>query len=93
MPGTREGGLKASATIKNRYGKSYYNRIGSLGGKKSVGGGFKKNPELARLAGKLGGLKGRRGDTLTAVDMNKIIEIQQQIAALKENAKNENTQG
>ncbi|MEI6581921.1 hypothetical protein EXS66_02830 [Candidatus Saccharibacteria bacterium] len=61
MPGTREGGIKAASTNKKRYGKEFYTRIGAVGGKKSRGGGFAANPELARLAGAKGGRASRRG--------------------------------
>ncbi|MEI7819156.1 MAG: KGG domain-containing protein [bacterium] len=60
MPGTVKGGVKAAETNKKRYGKSFYVRIGALGGKKSTGGGFAANPELAREAGRKGGLKSRK---------------------------------
>lgn len=60
MPGTRQGGEKAAQTNKNRYGKEFYVRIGALGGKISRGGGFAANPELAREAGRKGGLKSRK---------------------------------
>ena len=55
MPGTKKGGLKAAETNRKRYGKTFYVRIGALGGKKSTGGGFAANPELAREAGRKGG--------------------------------------
>lgn len=60
MPGTVAGGKKAAITNKKRYGKKFYKRIGALGGKKSTGGGFAANPELARIAGKKGGSSPRR---------------------------------
>lgn len=61
MPGTREGGLKAAATNKQRYGNAFYQGIGKVGGTKSRGGGFAKDPELAREAGRKGGKISRRG--------------------------------
>jgi general stress protein YciG len=60
MPGTVSGGRKAADTNKKRYGKAFYERIGSMGGKISRGGGFAANPELAREAGRKGGLKSRK---------------------------------
>lgn len=60
MPGTRIGGIRAAKTNKKRYGKNFYNRIGALGGLKSTGGGFAANPELARIAGKRGGMAKRK---------------------------------
>ena len=63
MPGTKNGGIKAAETNKKRDGKSFYVRIGAMGGKKSTGGGFAANPELAREAGRKGGLKSRKNKT------------------------------
>lgn len=60
MPGTTNGGKKAAATNKKRYGKNFYVRIGAKGGRMSSSGGFAANPELAREAGRLGGLKSRK---------------------------------
>lgn len=54
------GGLKAAQTNKERHGEDFYVRIGAMGGKKSRGGGFAKNPELASIAGRKGGLRSRR---------------------------------
>lgn len=61
MPGTKAGGLKAAKTTKERYGNDFYVKAGANGGKKSRGGGFAKDPELARRAGAKGGRKSRRG--------------------------------
>ena len=66
MPGTKPGGIKAAETNKKRYGNSFYVRIGAMGGKKSTGGGFAANPELAREAGRKGGLKSRKNKSATA---------------------------
>ncbi len=60
MAGTRVGGRKAAETNKKRYGMDFYEKIGQKGGKISRGGGFAKNPELARVAGRRGGLRSRR---------------------------------
>ncbi len=60
MSGTRRGGMKAAATNKMRYGAQFYETIGRMGGRKSRGGGFAKNPELARVAGQKGGKASRR---------------------------------
>lgn len=85
MPGTREGGVKASKTNKKRYGRGFYKRIGYLGGKKSKGGGFAYDPELASLAGKLGGLLSRKGGelVLTPEQERQVEELKQRIAELK----------
>jgi general stress protein YciG len=63
MAGTRDGGRRAAATNKQRYGMNFYESIGRLGGKKSRGGGFAKNPQLAREAGAKGGRASRRTKT------------------------------
>ncbi|MCC7288814.1 hypothetical protein IT414_00235 [bacterium] len=60
MPGTVEGGRKAAATNKARYGEAFYVKIGAAGGKKSRNGGFAANPELARIAGRKGGQASRK---------------------------------
>jgi uncharacterized protein len=60
MAGTIEGGRKAAITNKLRYGNDVYEKIGALGGMKSTGGGFSKNPELARAAGRKGGSVSRK---------------------------------
>lgn len=60
MAGTKEGGKKAQATNRLRYGDDFYGVIGALGGKKSRGGGFGKDRELAREAGRKGGMASRR---------------------------------
>lgn len=60
MAGTKFGGVKAAQTNKMRYGVSFYETIGAMGGRKSRGGGFAKNPNLAREAGRKGGMASRR---------------------------------
>lgn len=66
MAGTKLGGAKARDTNKNKYGKDFYARIGSMGGKVGRTGGFYANRELARQAGRIGGLKSRRGKKMIA---------------------------
>lgn len=61
MAGTIEGGKKAAATNKQRYGLDFYPQIGRKGGKISRGGGFANNHELAVVAGRKGGKASRRG--------------------------------
>ena len=61
MAGTKQGGLNAAKTNKEKYGEDFYRRIGAKGGKKSTTGGFFANRELASKAGRIGGLKSRRG--------------------------------
>lgn len=60
MAGTIEGGKKAAATNKIRYGKDFYGKIGAKGGKLGRTGGFYANRELARIAGARGGRISRR---------------------------------
>lgn len=62
MGGTLEGGKKAAATNKLKYGRDFYARIGQMGGKLGRTGGFYANRELARRAGQIGGRKSRRGE-------------------------------
>ncbi|MBI4033913.1 hypothetical protein HY379_02840 [Candidatus Saccharibacteria bacterium] len=61
MAGTQLGGAKAATTNKTKYGKDFYARIGAMGGKAGHTGGFYANRDLARVAGRAGGLKSRRG--------------------------------
>lgn len=60
MSGTKVGGLKARETNIKLYGKDFYRRIGSVGGKNGHTGGFAANPELARIVGAKGGRISRR---------------------------------
>lgn len=62
MSGTKAGGKKAAATNKERHGKDFYKHIGTRGGKAGHTGGFYANPELARLAGRKGGLTSSRAE-------------------------------
>ena len=61
MAGTKEGGVKAALTNKNRHGKDFYAQIGAKGGRNGHTGGFAANRDLARTAGAKGGRKSRRG--------------------------------
>lgn len=61
MAGTSKGGKAAASTNKSKYGTDFYAKIGAKGGKKSRGGGFAANRELARKAGAKGGRISRRG--------------------------------
>ncbi len=61
MAGTKAGGLKAARTNKLRHGKDFYASIGRKGGKNGTTGGFAANRELAKKAGRIGGLKSKRG--------------------------------
>lgn len=61
MAGTKEGGRKAAATTKKKYGKGFYAEIGRKGGQNGHTGGFAANPELAKEAGRKGGKISKRG--------------------------------
>lgn len=63
MAGTIDGGRKAAATNKAKYGKDFYARIGAMGGKLGHTGGFYANRNLAREAGRIGGRISRRKTT------------------------------
>lgn len=60
MGGTRIGGLKVRDINYKKRGRDWYQRIGAIGGKASTTGGF-KDRELASRAGRIGGLKSKRG--------------------------------
>lgn len=60
MSGTKAGGLKASKTMKEKYGDDYFALMGRKGGLNGHTGGFYANRELASIAGRKGGLKSRR---------------------------------
>lgn len=60
MAGTLEGGKRAAKTNRKRHGEDFYQRIGSIGGKRGTTGGFAANRELARKAGAKGGRISRR---------------------------------
>lgn len=60
MSGTKAGGIKAAKTVKEKYGKEFYGMIGAKGGRLGHTGGFAADPERARRAGHIGGLKSRR---------------------------------
>lgn len=73
MPGTVEGGRKAAATNKKKYGDSFYANIGRKGGKNGHTGGFNSDkvgkdgltgPERAKIAGQKGGRKSKRGPAI-----------------------------
>lgn len=61
MSGTAAGGIKAKKTIIERHGNDWYKKIGRIGGRNGHTGGFAANPELARIAGAIGGKISKRG--------------------------------
>lgn len=60
MAGTTKGGKAAAATNMKRHGRDFYAIIGAIGGKRGTTGGFAANHELARIAGRKGGLMSKR---------------------------------
>jgi uncharacterized protein len=66
MSGTIEGGRKAAQKNKLRHGPDFYARIGAKGGRNGNTGGFAANRDLARAAGRKGGLVSRRRKTAVA---------------------------
>lgn len=70
MAGNKEGAAKARETNLKRHGKNFYARIGALGGRKGRTGGFYANRELAREAGRKGGLISRRSKAGADLKLN-----------------------
>jgi len=68
MAGTKEGGKKAAASNKAKYGSDFYAKIGQKGGKLGKTGGFAANPALARIAGAKGGRISRRKKVVAVQD-------------------------
>lgn len=60
MVGTKAGGQAAKKTNLEKHGSDFYHRIGAKGGRNGHTGGFASNPELAKIAGRKGGLKSTR---------------------------------
>ncbi len=58
--GTQTGGQLAAIKNKEKYGDDFYQKIGSIGGKKKVPKGFALNRELAKAAGRKGGKISKR---------------------------------
>lgn len=85
MSGTIIGGRKAAATNKKKYGNSFYQKIGRIGGRRGNTGGFASNPELARTAGAKGGRMSKRGSG--SITNKKIEPRREQIIALYEEGK------
>lgn len=66
MAGTREGGLKATKTCKEKHGDDFYRNIGSVGGSVShpETRWFAMHPELASKFGRKGGQISKRGQAV-----------------------------
>ena len=71
MPGTIEGGRKAAATNKKKYGNEFYANIGRKGGRNGHTGGFASNKlgrdgltgaQRAKIAGAKGGHISKNAD-------------------------------
>lgn len=79
MAGTIAGGKQAAEANKTNYGGDYYVRIGSLGGSapKTKPSGFKANPQLASIAGRLGGSISRRASSKTGLKRSLSLSEQQ----------------
>jgi len=73
MSGTKAGGLKAAAKVKEKYGKDFYKIQGAKGGRNGHTGGFAYNPALAVVAGSRGGKNSRRGWKLIDQTENSLI--------------------
>lgn len=70
MAGTKNGGRRAAATNKEKYGKDFYAEIGRKGGRNGHNGGFASEAvgkdgltgaQRAKIAGSIGGRKSKRG--------------------------------
>lgn len=70
MAGTKNGGRRAAATNKEKYGKDFYAEIGRKGGRNGHNGGFASEvvgkdgltgAQRAKIAGAIGGRKSKRG--------------------------------
>ena len=71
MAGTKAGGRKAAITNKKKYGHDFYASIGRKGGRNGHTGGFAANPELAKIAGRRGGLTSSRAKHPKAIAMRR----------------------
>lgn len=73
MAGNKVGGSKMRATMLAKFNgdeealRKFYSNIGRKGGRASNTGGFASNPALAKVAGKKGGSRSRRGSKLLSV--------------------------
>lgn len=70
----KDSGSKLRKTIEERYGKDYWRKIGSKGGKATGMKGFALNPELARKAGSKGGKKSTRAGVKNGEGKKRVIK-------------------
>lgn len=82
MSGNRNGGMKAAATNKKRYGDGFYARIGAKGGRNGHTGGFAANRELASVAGAKGGRISSRREDKEPLEVRQKREARRQLDAL-----------
>ena len=84
MAGTEKGGHKAAQTIRSRYGRNFYVRIGQLGGMRSQQGGFASTKvgsdgltgaQRAKLAGAKGGRKSRHRKAVVTANPHKQLMV------------------
>lgn len=74
MAGTALGAKNTALTNKMRYGKDYYKRIGSIGGKaENPNKGFGYDPEKSRKLGAQGGRLSKRGLKFICIEDSKAI--------------------
>lgn len=79
MTGTKAGGKKCAATNKRKYGENFYAEIGRKGGQNGHTGGFASNPQLAKQAGRKGGLISSKSPTMSLEERrNEIKELLRQ---------------
>lgn len=71
MSGTVAGGRKAAKTNLERYGKDFYVNIGRKGGANGHTGGFASSDELAREAGRKGGMISSRSKIKPTLDQRR----------------------
>jgi general stress protein YciG len=88
VSGTKVGGSKARETNRAKYGSDYYAQIGRIGGHNGHTGGFAANTELAKEAGRLGGLKSKRPKGIKRNIAAEQRDIELKIADFKEKLAN-----
>lgn len=88
MADTKVGGSKARETNKAKYGNDYYAQIGRIGGHNGHTGGFAANRELAKEAGRIGGLKSKRPKGVKRSRAAERRDIDLKIAEFKEKLAN-----
>lgn len=75
MSGNSNGGLKAAATNKRKFGENFYSEIGRLGGKNGNTGGFYADPKRAKTAGSLGGQHSKKGYKFLGEEANALVYL------------------